>query len=164
MHHDYQFLDQVVSLATYTKWKFQGFEIEQKKLSQYIDIVMNKPSTAPCTLMRFNIFHISSFSGTKQNYHFSVIQNFHLNCYSLSQMLKSGLQVWTSFAQIVHLFFTMMKLTRQNSGIFLPFMPGWTMILVMFKVNFSKLHSFKNCLAQQFKIFILVLIILLWQG
>lgn len=57
-----------------------------------------------------------------------------------------------------------MKLTRQNSGIFLPFMPGWTMILVMFKVNFSKLHSFKNCLAQQFKIFILVLIILLWQG
>lgn len=46
------------------------------------------------------------------------------------------------YVQIEHLSSMKVRLTRQNFGIFLQFMRGWIMTLVMSKVNDSELHKF----------------------
>lgn len=46
------------------------------------------------------------------------------------------------FGQIDHLSFTKMKVIKQNFGMFCRFMLGWTMILVMYKVDYYTFQCF----------------------
>ncbi|XP_048233006.1 rab GTPase-activating protein 22 isoform X2 [Ricinus communis] len=61
-----------------------------------------------------------------------------------------GGHVWMLFAQIEHLSSMRVSLTRQNFGMFLQFMHGSIMTLVMYKVNSSELYDCttqSNCYA-----------------